>query len=228
MWPLPLIASQVTHGSGARWPPFVTVLTVKYSSAYCSAEAPSARGSLQDVVLCSLGDSAVLHSLDDPRGLGQVTAIRAMRELFLGTALETRGYSIASLERVNKHHALGKIIISWMKKGKKKSPSSYCRNTRVYFYSKLLFVNTVVYTLGMLFPQCTFHLGKEKNLNQTVYLGVATLPPCWPNLPCRLRKTAKGQVGCQTAILYNLMPTTAWVQLWGTLHYVKYTLTQSK
>lgn len=103
---------------GLSGPPFVTVLTVKYGSAYCSAEAPSARGSLQDAALCSLGDPAVLHSLDNPRGLGQVTAIRAMRELFLGTALETRGYSIASLERVNKHYALGKIIISWIKKKK--------------------------------------------------------------------------------------------------------------
>lgn len=86
----------------------------------------------------------MLHSLDNPRGLGQVTALRAMRELFLGTPLETRGYSVASLERVNKHHALGKIVISWMKK-EKKLPTS----TTLYFYSKLLFVNTVFCKLGV-------------------------------------------------------------------------------
>jgi len=73
-------------------------------------------GGLKDAVLCSLGDPVVLCTLDNPRGLGEATAVEAMRELCLGTALETRHASIASPKRVNKHHALGKIIITWMKK----------------------------------------------------------------------------------------------------------------
>lgn len=89
----------------------------------------------------------MLPSLDNPRDLGQVTAIRAMREIFLGTPLETRGYSFASLERVNKHHALGKIIISWMKKKKNHLPQQHS-----CFYSKLLFVNTVFCKLGVAVP----------------------------------------------------------------------------
>lgn len=60
----------------------------------------------------------------------------------------------------------------------------------------------------------SFSQGKE-TLNQTVYLGVAALPRCWPNLPCRLRKIAKGQPGCQTAIPHHLVATTEWVQLQG-------------
>lgn len=69
-----------------------------------------------------------------------------MSEEYLRTALETRCYSIDSLERVNKHYALGKIIISWIKK-----KIAFLENT-VYFYSKLLFVNTVFCTLGVAVP----------------------------------------------------------------------------
>lgn len=80
---------------------------------------------MQDAMLCSLGDLVVLCNLDNLWGLGEATTIRMMRELFLGTALETGSASIASSERVNKHHALGKIITSWMKKGKKKKSLPY-------------------------------------------------------------------------------------------------------
>lgn len=54
---------------------------------------------------------------------------------------------------------------------------------------------------------------RKETLNQAVYLGVAALPVCWPNLPCRLKKIAKGQADCQIATLYHLVPTTEWVQL---------------
>lgn len=56
---------------------------------------------------------------------------------------------------------------------------------------------------------------KKGTLNQAVHLGVAALPLCWPNLPCEIRNTAKGQAGCQTAIFYHLVPTTERVQLRG-------------
>lgn len=193
------------------------MLTVKYSSAYCSAEVTSARasgdgGSLQDAELCSPG-GPVLCTLDNPGSSGEATAIGAMRELCLGTALETRSASIASPKGVNKHHALGKIIISWMKKRKKKK--AFLTST-VYFCSKLLFVNPVLSKMGVAESLlCTFHVGKREKQNQAVYLGRAALPPCWPNLPCRLRKTAKGQAGRQTAILYRLVPASERVQLQG-------------
>lgn len=158
-----------------------------------------------------------------PRGLGQVTAIKATRELILGMALET---GLQHCQPGNgeqapcfwKDHCI-------LDEKKKKLPSStaQCIST----VSCCLWILCSAHW-GLLFPLCTFHLGKGKKLNQTVYLGVATLPPCWPNFPPRLRKTAKGQAGCQTAILYDLMPTTSRVQLWGTLLYVKYTLTGSK
>lgn len=100
---------------------------------------------MQDVVLCSLGDLVVLCTLDNLWGSGEATAIKAMRELFPGTVLETRSASIASPERLNKHLALGKIIVTRMKKKEKKYSS-------MYFCCQLLFVNPLLSKLGVAGP----------------------------------------------------------------------------
>lgn len=127
-------------------------------------------GSVQDVVLCSLGDLVVLCTLDSLWGSGEATAIKAMRELFLGTVLETRSASVASPERLNKHHALGKIIITWMKKKEKKYSS-------MYFCSQLLFVNPLLSKLGVAGPSYA-HLiqPKERNSESECLLGCSCSP----------------------------------------------------
>lgn len=98
---------------------------------------------------------------------------------------------------------------------RKKKKKAFLTST-VYFCSKLLSVNPVLSKMGVAESLlCTFLVGKREKVNQAVYLGRAALPPCWPNLPWRLRKTAKGQAGHQTAILYRLVPTSERVQLQG-------------
>lgn len=69
---------------------------------------------MQAVTQCSLGDPDVLCTLDNSLGLGEDTAIRMTGKL--GTSLETRTFSIANPERVNKCQALRKSITAWKKK----------------------------------------------------------------------------------------------------------------
>lgn len=112
-----------------------------------------------------------------PRGLGQVTAIKATRELILGMALET---GLQHCQPGNGEQAPCFWKDHCILDEKKKIAFL---NRTVYFYSKLLFVNTMFCTLGVAVPSVHVSFRQRKETESDCLLGCSYSPTVLAKFP---------------------------------------------